>query len=196
MYRLTARMVQEFRKNLERYHDLFSGGRCSGWELEELIFKSIQTDNVAQHQAFWREGGHDDLADIQVIVSGRKFNLQIKSGRVKAKRLVLSGYRLTRFEGSLPEISNYLNSIDTEVLSVPCNQVDDDEGRRFVYQIVYVQREYLRGLRAADWTKKGKSYKQENEFGVEFTLSPSMSWQIWWRIPVELLTETHEFSIG
>lgn len=196
MYRLTARMVQAFRKNLEKYHELFSGGRCSGWELEELIFKSIQSDNVAQHNAFWREGGHDDLADIQAVVGGMRYNLQIKSGAIKAKKLELSGYRLGRFEGSMPAITQYLNSIDSEVISVPCKRVDDDEGRRFVYQIVYVRREHLRGLRAEAWTQKGKSWKQENAYGVQFSISPSMSWQTWWRIPVSLLAETHEFSIG
>lgn len=196
MYRLTARMVQAFRKNLEKYHELFSGGRCSGWELEELIFKSIQSDNVAQHHAFWREGGHDDLADIQVVAGRRKYNLQIKSGSIKANNLVLSGYRLGRFDGSLSQISGYLNGVESEILSVPCERIDDDEGRRFIYQIVYVNREHLRGLQADAWTKKGKSFKQENNYGVRFTLSPSMSWQIWWRIPVSLLAETHEFSIG
>ena len=63
MYRLTARMEQTLRQYLEKYHDLFDGGRCSGWELEELVFKAIQADSTAGHHATWTEGGHDE-ADI------------------------------------------------------------------------------------------------------------------------------------
>ncbi len=56
MYQLTPRMQQNFRQYLEKYHDLFDGGRCSGWELEELIYKSIQSDNTAGHHATWKKG--------------------------------------------------------------------------------------------------------------------------------------------
>ncbi|MCZ0931857.1 MAG: hypothetical protein OXJ52_01725 [Oligoflexia bacterium] len=37
------------------------------------------------------------------------------------------------------------------------------------------------------WIKKGKSYYQVNEKNVNLTISPSMSWQIWWEIPIEIL---------
>lgn len=70
MYQLTARMEQTLRQYLKKYHDLFDGGRCSGWELEELVFKSIQSDSTAGHHATWEEGGHDDEADIRVRVNG------------------------------------------------------------------------------------------------------------------------------
>ena len=49
MYRLTPRMVQSLRHDLHRYHDLFSGGRCQGWELEELIVRAIKSDAQANH---------------------------------------------------------------------------------------------------------------------------------------------------
>lgn len=46
MYRLTARMEQALRQNLEKYHALFDGGRCSGWELEELLFNQIAQNEL------------------------------------------------------------------------------------------------------------------------------------------------------
>lgn len=84
MYQLTARMEQTLRQYLEKYHDLFDGGRCSGWELEELVFKSIQSDSTAGHHATWQEGGHDDEADIRVRVNGIVYPLQIKSGAINS----------------------------------------------------------------------------------------------------------------
>lgn len=64
MYRLTPRMLQRLHHDLKKYHDLFTGGRCSGWELEELIVNAIKADTQAQHHVRWREAGHDDKADI------------------------------------------------------------------------------------------------------------------------------------
>ncbi len=112
MYRLTPRMEQHFRKSLACYHDIFDGGRCSGWELEELIVKAIRSDNNANHLPRWREGGHDDYADIFVRADDKEYGIQIKSGQIKADKdgvfLILSGHRLGRFKGDLDRITTYL----------------------------------------------------------------------------------------
>lgn len=63
MYRLTPRMRQRLIGDLAKYHGLFNGGRCSGWELEELIVAAITSDTRAQHHVRWQEAGHDDKAD-------------------------------------------------------------------------------------------------------------------------------------
>ena len=197
MYRLTPRMQQNLRQNLIRYHELFSGGRCSGWELEELIFKAIQSDNAAQHHAFWREAGHDDEADIRVRTNGIVHNLQIKSGRI-AKRsgaLTLSGHRLGRFKGDLAAISEYLNDSPGQLLSVPYEKIDDDEGRKHIYQILYVDSRDMGSLSGEGWERKGASWIQSNRFGVQFSLRPSMSWQIWWIIPERHLDKSQQFVI-
>lgn len=204
MYRLTARMEQTLRQNLDKFHDLFDGGRCSGWQLEELIFKSIQSDSTAGHHATWQEGGHDDQADIRVRVNGVVYPLQIKSGEIKQVRsgnerkphLVLSGHRMTRFKSDFNAITEYLNKERADFLSIPYRKVDDDTGRHHIYQIVYIQGGYLRGLNLTQWEKVGSSWKQINPHGVIFTVSPSMSWQVWWRIPLSLVNHSPEFIIG
>ena len=195
MYRLTPRMLQHFRQDLERYHALFSAGRCSGWELEELIFRAIQSDNNAQHHAFWKEAGHDDQADIRVRTNGETHLLQIKSGVIKAGELELSGHRLGRFKGDLREITEYLNSRDAEIISVPYRKVDDDSGRRHVYRVAYGDVEHLTGVNANDWESAGTALRQTNEYGVRFSLHPTMSWQIWWRIPERLLEQGTEIVV-
>ena len=204
MYQLTPRMQQALQQSLKKYHELFDGGRCSGWELEELIYKSIQSDNTAGHHATWKEGGHDDQADVRVRVNGEKYPLQIKSGEIKQIKsgderkphLVLSGHRMTRFKGDFKAITEYLNEERADFLSVPYRKVDDDTGRHHIYRIVYVEGIYLRQLNPDQWEKVKSSWRQVNPYGVIFTVSPSMSWQVWWRIPLSLVHHSPEFVIG
>lgn len=196
MYRLTPRMLQHFEQGLRRFHDLFSGGRCLGWQQEELIVGAIKADTQAQHHVFWKEGGHDDEADIQVRTNGDVHPLQIKSGKVSGGKLALSGHRLGRFNGDLRRITDYLNANSANILTVPYEQIDDDNGRTHIYTVSYVDVHHLTGLRADKWVKRGASYRQTNSYGVEFSLSPSMSWQIWWRVPLDKLTMDKEIRIG
>lgn len=198
MYRLTPRMIQSFEHSLRRFHDLFSGGRCDGWQLEELLVKAIQSDMQSQHNVFWQGGSHDDKADMRVRTNGETHPLQIKSGRVQGKRdpkLVLSGHRLGRFSGDLAAITDYLNRRTANIISVPYAQIDDDRGRQHIYTVSYVDIEHLQGVNAAAWTKSGASWTQTNPSGVVLSLNPSMSWQVWWRIPVGLIHETEPIVI-
>ena len=197
MYRLTSRMEQSFFQSLDKYHELFSGGRCQSWEQEELIVKAIQSDTSSQHQVRWREGGHDDKADIKVQTNGSEFNLQIKSGKVqkKNKTLSLSGYRLGRFNRDMEKITDYLNSHMANLISVSCEKINNEKGRQFIYQIYYVDIKYLK-LKHDEWEEKGAGYTQTNEHNVDFSLHPSMSWQVWWKIPLDLLEEGGRRVIG
>ena len=193
MYRLTPRMLQDLESSLRKFHDLFGGGRCDGWQLEELLVRAIQSDTQAQHNVYWQEGGHDDKADMRVRTNGETHPLQIKSGRIQGKRepkLVLSGHRLTRFNGDFGDMTEYLNNRTANILSVPYEQINDERGRRHIYTVSYVDVERLRGLDADAWTMNGASYFQTNPAGVVSSLTPSMSWQVWWRIPIRLIHKT------
>ena len=196
MYRLTAIMLQHLRQDLERYHALFSARRCSGTELEELIVRAIQSDNGSHHHPVWQAGGHDDEADIRVRTNGDIHLLQIKSGAIKRRYLTLSGYRLGRFEDDFPRITEYLNNNNSEIISVPYRKVDDHNGRRHYYRVVYADVEYLTGLQVDRWERAGAAWTQTNRHGVEFSLRPTMSWQIWWRIPEDFLEMGPEIAIG
>lgn len=195
LYRLTPSMAQSLRQFLETYHSLFTAGRCSGWELEELIVRSIRSDNRAQHHAFWKEAGHDTEADIRVRINGAWHDLQIKSGQFSGDSLVLSGHRLGRFDGDLGLISEFLNDRPAEIIAVPYRCIDDEEGRKHAYRVVYIDPEHLTGVRVASWKQKGKQWVQTNSAGVQFSLRPTMSWQIWWTVPGTLLEGSHEFTV-
>ncbi len=195
MYRLTPRMLQHFEQGLREFHRQFSAGRCMGWQQEELIVNAIKADTQAQHHAIWKEGGHDDEADIRVRTNGDMHPIQVKSGKVAGGKLTLSGHRLGRFNGDLRRITDYLNANSANILAVPYEKTDDANGITHVYTVSYVDVQRLTGLRADKWKKVGASYKQTNAHGVEFTLSPSMSWQVWWRVPLSLVEESPTISI-
>ena len=188
-------MLQRLRGDLSKYHALFTGGRCKAWELEELIVAAINSDTQARHHALWQERGHDDRADIVVRTNETEYLVQIKSGEIKSERLILSGHRLGRFGGDLTQISNYLNTPRADIITVPYRTVDGAQGRQHIYRVCYADKELLTGLTADGWTLRGKQLVQTNARGVEFSLRPSMSWQIWWKIPENLLTNTDEFII-
>ena len=196
MYRLTPRMLQRFRQDLAKYHELFTAGRCQGWEQEELIVNAIKSDTQAQHHVKWREAGHDDKADVRVRTNGEYHEIQVKSGQVKPVKelLVFSGHRLGRFDGDLEKITEYLNGNKANIISVSYSKKDDDKGRHHIYCLRYVDIRILTGISQDKWEKAGKQYQQTNSEGILFSLRPSMSWQIWWEIPLGLTEEAEEFE--
>lgn len=103
---------------------------------------------------------------------------------------------MSRFKGDFKAITEYLNAERADFLSVPYRKVDDDKGRHHIYQIVYVEGMYLRQLNPDRWEKVKSSWRQVNSYGVIFTVSPSMCWQVWWRIPLSLVHHSPEFVIG
>ena len=192
-------MEQNLRQLIQQYHNLFDGGRCSGWELEELFVKAIKSDTNENHLPKWREAGHDDREDILVIENGKEYHVQIKSGRFSGKlepRLQLSGHRLGRFNGDLDAITDYLNRRTANYISVPYRKREDDYGRSHIYRLCYIDHFMSGMINANEWTQQGKHYRNKNEYGVSFRLMPSMSWQIWWDIPMDCLTMGDEFSDG
>ncbi len=186
-------MLQELRNDLKRYHGLFTGGRCGAWELEELITRAINSDNNTQHHARWNEGGHDDNADIEVRINGRKVGIQVKSGKVNTRNetLTISGHRLGRFDKNLHAISDYLNERTVDIISVSYNQINNDQGRQHEYTVRYIEIDRLAGVFPERWEQHGRQWRQENDYGVLLSLRPSMSWQVWWEIP---LIQTEQVS--
>ena len=199
MYRLTGRMLQHYENDLRKFHSLFMGDRCSAWQQEELLVAAIKSDTRAQHQVFWREAGHDDKADIWVRTNGETHAIEVKSGQIQGKKLVLSGHRLGRFvNDSIPDIAEmtgYLNAKTADIIAFPAEKNDDEDGREFVYRVCYIDVKKLTSLDVRGWAKVGKTWKHTNDYGVNSSISPSMSWQIWWRIPLEVVEFGKEIVI-
>ena len=68
-------------------------------------------------------------------------------------------------------------------------------GRHHIYRICYADVEQLTGLPADRWQAERNGFRQTNQHAVRFSLHPTLSWQVWRRIPVELLELGREMII-
>lgn len=202
MFQLTPIMLQHVERQLRSYHDIFQGSRCSSIQMEEVVAQAIRSDYNHQHKVFWRGSGHDDREDIR-IENKEVFRIQVKSGqevnkgRGKDKRayLALSGNRTTRFS-TMEERTRYLNQSDSNIISFSYEKMNDAEGITHVYRVRYVDCSLLHGLDWEKWEQRGKSLYQTNADGIIFSLTDSMSSQVWWNIPLDMLSVVKEIRIG
>lgn len=201
-YRLTSQMRENFRTYLLKFHDLLKGGRCLNWQLEEFLVKSIRSDSATGHYAEWCEGGLDTDADITVRSNGQIHLIQLKFGSCTKEHLKLSGHRLGRFNGDLLEITQFLNDTRFQIIAVAYRLQQYEIGQSHCYTMHYISPETIRigaGLEWKEvWNKAGikvSRYQLVNEYGVKFSLHPSMSWQIWWDIPLSVIDSEDEFCV-
>ena len=201
-YRLTSKMSQNFQIYLVKFHDLLKGGRCLRWQLEEFLVKSIRSDSEAGHSADWYEERHDTDADITVCSNGQIHLIQVKIGSSTRKHLKLSGHCLGRFNGDTLEITQFLNNSRFQIISVAYRLQEDQGGRSHCYKIHYINPETMRIGADSEWKEvwnksgtKVSRYQLVNEYGVKFSLHPSMSWQIRWDIPFRVIDSEDEFCV-
>ena len=194
-------MLQHYRKDLIKFHELFSGGRCEAWAQEELIIRAIKSDTSKNHSVKWTEKGHDDKADAVIVLNRQRHAIQIKSGKIRNDVLEISGHRLGRFEGNLDSITSYLNSMTSTIFSVSYER-NEQEGLIHHYCLRYIDINHLTGLNSDCWeaikkkSKRGISkYIQTNMHNVETRIHPSMSWQVWWKVPLSLTVSEEPFII-
>lgn len=178
-------MLQSLEKDLKKFHELFQEGRCQAWQLEELIAKAIRSDFSKNESVTWKGNGHDIGCDI--IING-KHRMQIKSGTIKKENLILSGYRLGRFKGDFKAITHFLNQNSYFLVAVPYHTEECQLGKKHIYQLFYIDSNILTIDDYKKWKQDKSSYKHINKYGVELSIRPSMSWQIWWKVPLNHLS--------
>ena len=180
MINLNPKVTKSIKKNLEIHHQLYKKIRCKAEYLEELIVSSLRSNSFVVD---WDPASHDKEKDITVNSSD---NIQIKSGtfQKKSNTITISGHRLGRFEGDLKKITEYLNSSLSDTISVFNPNKKSDKHH---YTVASISKEILKGLKHDKWEKEKTSYSQTNIHGVQFSLRVSMSWQIWWVIPIKLI---------
>ena len=86
------------------------------------------------------------------------------------------------------------------MVAVPYYTKDCERGKSHIYQIFYLDKEMLKIDDYTKWQEiKGKggaiSYLAVNDFGVELSIRPSMSWQIWWNVPISIISENNKTRI-
>lgn len=167
-YKLSKKDKDKIHKLLDQYHKLFPNLKCKGDCLEHIVAKALNGQV---------KGGHDKETDI--VIKG--VGIQIKSGEIKDEILTISGHRLTRFGKDFKKIDTFLKSTNPIIVSVPAKK------DTFEYSIYEINSALLKPT--GTWAKKGKSYYQTNKSNVQLSISPSMSWQIWWKIPISKLED-------
>ncbi|MBM5781804.1 MAG: hypothetical protein FJ368_00090 [Pelagibacterales bacterium] len=112
----------------------------------------------------------------------------------------MSGHRLGRFEGDLEKISEFLSSNTYLLIAVPYILKECDKGKQHNYQLVYMDASILK---PSNWkvkysknnSRKISKYECINEKGVYCSISPSMSWQVWWEIPTSIIADKNKTRI-
>ena len=193
MFKLTSKMLGTLEDKLSIYHNLFKHIECKAEWLEELIFSSIKPHIQDTDEIYWKPGGHDKHTDIKLSIKNTQHNINIKAGKISVKKeLVLSGHRTGSYD-SLEKKTNFLNNPISNIISVPYKK----ENKQHIYKIYYIDKNLLTKLNPNEWKQRGKAWEQTNEYGVIFSLRPSMSWQIWWFIPISLVTDNSDkLTIG
>ena len=189
MINLTPIMLQTLRTRFRQHHDLYpQGPRIQAGFLECLLADAMASDRNAGYGLTWRPETHDTEYDIVASGEAGSVPIQVKSGKVTGGgRLRLSGHRLGRFAGDLRAMTDEINANSTDIVSVSYDRRDEADGTHHDYGIRIVASEMLNGLDADRWERNGSRYRQLNALGVIFALCPTMSWQIWWEIPLDSL---------
>ncbi len=198
MYKLTPRMLKGFERKLKKYHALFEGGRCEGFHQQELIVKAIESAARGEFQITWKGRTHSDKPDIIIKTEKEEHLLKIRSGKEIEDQIDVSGYRFSKHRNKANKfdlITQFLNSRDVNIICIIHDKKDDEAGRRDVYNIYYLDINKLKGISPTGWLNPNTFHIQTNSHGVEFSLRPAMSWQIWWKVPKNLFEEMHEIVI-
>jgi len=111
----------------------------------------------------------------------------MKSGKLNDNFISISGHRLTKANGDFDEINRILKS-NVSNLVVCCNYTLSTGKKQYI--IRYIDEEkFSYPITGSEWkpkysTRKNKIeaslYEWNSPNGIRMTITPSMSWQIWW----------------
>ncbi len=201
MYKLTPKMLKEFKSSLRKYHKLFDGGRCEGFQQQELIVKAIKTDARSNLEVFWKGKTHKDKPDIIIKTKEEEHLFKVRSGDEEEDKIIISGYRLGKHDGNFSSITQYLNSREENIIGITYDKEDGKTRSKHIYRLYYLNISKLKGITTNKWVKKSTSRSknptriQTNSHNVEFSVHPSMSWQVWWSVPKDIFEEKQEVVI-
>jgi hypothetical protein len=96
----------------------------------------------------------------------------------------------------LQKISNFLNSNDYLLIAAPYYENENQNGKQHNYQLIYMNADILKSSNwVAKYSKDNSKISQYhciNDFGVYCSVNPSMSWQVWWEIPMKNIKEENK----
>jgi hypothetical protein len=201
--------VSRLENGLKMFHHLFKDNKCAATLIEELFVKSLRMDPKLKDLT-WKCGSHAQKADM-TLPSG--LTISVKSATIDKDILTMSGHRLTTNNGDFNKINASLKNNIADVMV--CFLHDEKEGTYQVFYIDEDVFQYPNSARAwkpinkkvnlshyiaaKDSTKgiaaaklkfiediNGLRFGWNASNGMSATVTPKMSWQIWWHIPTNL----------
>ena len=195
MFQLDDIAKQNFQREVDRFHQVIYKNRLGAKELEELLCRAIDGSPEYANKIQWEAGSNKAGADFDIIHAGTIEKVSVKSGTWKNKETLLHvhGNRLTSHDEDLGRITEFLVQNRSDVtLSTP--EVSVKIGAEVIlgYELVYIPKEaFVYPTNPHDWVRKigrtGKAtYHWKASSGFQATIHPTMSWQVWWKIPRSL----------
>ncbi len=200
MFQIDKCAKEKLEQDVHQYHELFQKNRCSSSELEELLTRAVGHSPEYQGKVDWESGSHRTGTDFDVVHGDMIEGASVKSGvwKFKESMLELSGYRLGRFEENnelrLVDVTSFLWA-DRSDVTIAFPEVTARVGSVLIpgYQLVYIPKEsFVYPSSVEEWVvernKQGAiaAYVWEAPNGLKARIHPTLSYQIWWKVPRSL----------
>ena len=192
----SPRFISHLRDLLTQHHRLYRTPAKAEF-LEDLVYQALKRTQP-DLSLEWSPQSHRVLYDIRIEdpLHGA-LEVSIKSGAQSKNKLVLSGFRMqsvmAAHKGDAPgsEPSQVQGDAIVEALTAMASK-SSTVSISFCptlrhYQIRPLNSTLLVPPPWSNWTQSGAKIKGTSAAGVSFELVRSLSWQIWWKIPLHLM---------
>jgi len=183
-----ALQVNTFKKCVNNINEMFTLAKpipIKGEVLERVLVESYG-DRICDYV----EGSMEQQRDFSLVYNkNKKVRISVKSGAVIKNNLVISGSRLTKFECMESKVEYLNNKIIDGIISV--RFVLNKQGKYQKCEFRYIDSRVFQPLQADAFTQRVKSsYESISKNGIVTELYPKMSWQVWYKIPLNLVPAT------
>lgn len=190
--KLNQKVITNLKRNLEIFHSLFDIP-CQDRYSENLYHRAMLDAGYDKNHVIWHKNSHG-TTDIELRYPNHKpFHLSMKSGLQQKRNLRISGFRLSKYEGDMHQINEHLKK-PSEDLVISMNGIEQKDS--WTYVIQYIPSDIFTYPNSGQaWEEHGKHYKHTMDNGIDCFIFPKMSYQIWWEIPYDLLTNYEKIEI-
>lgn len=174
---ITKKVANLLRDGLNKHHDLYKSP-CKSEYLENQYYNAFLESNHYQN-VIWNCGSHNRY-DIILQYENKNINVSIKSGLLKNNKLLISGYRLSKYNGCLNHINNLLLEYKPDIMIT--TPFIEDRYKIFIIDPIL-------------FSNPIDSFNHTFNNGINAKIHEKMSYQIWWEIPIKLCQEVCHIPI-
>ncbi len=180
-------------EKLIKFHSLNSIVPINADRWEEIINATLK---FMGKNPEWNQGSHSAGADVWT----KDFSISAKSGKISGDSLMISSYRLTRFN-NLEEMKEFIDGEGKNFnIYLCCARIDSETER--IYKIFLIDANVISAKRI-NW---GDSYSKDKKVhsgwegkdknGVLLRIVRTMSNQLWMEVPLKLCDKILEVKIN